>query len=447
MTRHRSSLIALVVALAIIAPAALAQAETTQRQIAAPLYKGKARARLIRRGRNQRFRPQARQQLATELKAMDVNSDAFQKKISAAPLQVRMDVFNHHAKQATGTAPTTFTRRLRGMLKQHGKKRVSKPSKSFFEVTNNNFDLFKKVMGKNVIWFAVNSKPGHLHTLIHDQNNGGKFHHNVYGEGGSNTNDATITNNMTQYALPVVLTDAQMKRFTSYMNAGLKHHRHFDSSHSVYGFFSRGKKIDKIACTNWVTSASIGELPRWAKTIDKRLVKMAAAGQITVPQAVAKNGLHGALAAAGTPEARQQLVTAVLGNQLTKWNKSAVKRMAKQFNKEAKAFPNKPADLLMRDALAKTLGLGRSQDPAKWSYDLMMSKKVPVVAILNGSAKAKADMPFNMEIMGTIGASGWVKKMGETIYNTGGRDNAGALGVVPDGRSTAVRPQPAQPAQ
>jgi hypothetical protein len=446
MIRHRSRFLALVIALALIVPGVAAQADTTTRQIAKPIYRGKVRTKLIRRGRNQRFRPQARQQLATELKAMDVNSKDFQKKVSSAPLQVRMEVFSHFAQQASGTAPTTFTRRLRGMLKQHGKTRVSKPSKSFFEVTNSNFDLFKKVMGKNVIWFAVNSSPGHLHTLIHDQNNGGKFHHNVYGEG-SGTNDATITNNMTQYALPVVLTDSQMKRFTSYMNAGLKHHRHGDKpDHSVYGFFSRGNKVTKIACTNWVTSASIGELPRWAKTIDKRLVKMAAAGQITVPQAVAKKGLHAALVGAGNADARQQIVTAVLGNTLTKWNKSAVKRMAKQFNKEATAFPNKPTDLLMRDALAKTLGLGRSQDPAKWSYDLLMSKKVPVVAILNGSAKAKSDMTFNMEIMGTIGTNGWVKKTTSGYFGYNAPQNAGALGVIPDGRSTAVRPA-ATPAQ
>ncbi len=439
MTRYTSRFLAILVALAVILPALANDASAEARKIKAPIYRGKARARLIRRGQGQRFRPQERQRLASELKAMDLNSADFQKKVSTAPLQVRMEVFNHFAKQASdnGTAPTTFTRRLRGMLKQHGKNRVAKPSKTFFEVTNANFDLFKKVMGKNVIWFAVNSSPGHLHTLIHDQNNGGKMHHNTYGEG-SGTNDATITGTFTQYALPVVLTDAQMKRFTSYMNAGQKHHSHNDNNHSVYGFFSRGQKVTKIACTNWVTSASIGELPRWAKTLDKRLVKMATAGQINVPTAVAKKGLHAALVSAKTAEGRQQVVAAVLGNQLSKWNKSAVKRMAKLFEKEATAFTNKPQDLMMRDALAKTLGLGRSQDPAKWSYDLLMSKKVPVVAILNSTPKAKRDMELNMEIMGTVGANGWVKKSTGGYYGYNAPQNSGALGVIPEGRSTAV---------
>ena len=106
MIRHRSRFLALVIALALVAPAVAAQADTTTRQIAKPIYRGKVRAKLIRRGRNQRFRPQARQQLATELKAMDVNSKDFQKKVSSAPLQVRMEVFSHFAQQASGTAPT-----------------------------------------------------------------------------------------------------------------------------------------------------------------------------------------------------------------------------------------------------------------------------------------------------------------------------------------------------
>ncbi|MCK5800961.1 MAG: hypothetical protein KAI47_27425 [Deltaproteobacteria bacterium] len=444
MTLHRSHLLVLIVAL--VAPmlvASFALAEPTQ--IKAPIYRGKVRARQIRRGRAQRFSPRERQALVHELKGMGVNSPAFQKKISVAPLQARMEIFKAIATETGGVAPTTFTRRLRGMLKQHGKNRVAKPSKSFVEVTNGNFELFQKTMGKNVIWFAVNSSPGHLHTLIHDQNNGGTFYHNTYGQG-TLTNKATITGYYTQYALPVVLTDAEMKRFTSYMNAGLKEHQHGDKpDHGVYGFYSRGKKITNIACTNWVTPASIGKLPRWAKTIDKRLVKMAAAGEVNVPKAVAKKGLYKALVSLKTVKARKQLVAAVLGNHLSKWNRSAVKRMAKAFEKEAKDFKDKPQELLMRDALAKTLGLGRSQDPAKWAYDLLMSKKVPVVAILNGQPKATQDMEINMEIMGVIGKDGWVSRHnfnGYGIYSSD-RADVGGIGVVPEGRSTAVRPAPA----
>ena len=444
LTRTRS--FALVIALALVPALAFADGP---RQVEAPTVRGaqKIRTRLIRQGRAQRFTPQARQQLVQRLSAMNVDSADFKKQISAAPLQVRMDVFSKLSAAGTGGAVTTFNRRLRGMAKVDGKNRVRKPSKTFFEVTPDNFDLFKKVMGKNVIWFAVNSSPGHLHTLIADQGKGERFHHNTYGEG-SGTNDATITastySGYTQYAFPVVLTDHEMARFTGYMNAGLKEHSHGDRpDHKTYGFYAKGNKVTNIACTNWATSASIGELPRWARTIDRRLQKMGAAGQVNVPQDVVKKGLHGALAAAATPEARQQIITAVLGNaNLTKWNRSAVKRMGKAFAKETAAFPNRPADLTMRSALAQTLGLGRSQDPAKWSYDLLMSKKVPVVAILNGSKSAQNTMEFNMEIMGTVGADGWVKKnTGGYYYGGNVPTNAGALGVVPDGRSS-LRPAP-----
>ena len=449
MTRHRTHLFALIAAAALVVPALVAstpaRAENAPRLVQGPTLGADVAARraLIRQGRSQRVRPQLRQEQVQRLTALSVDSPDFQKQISSAPMQVRMEVFKHFAAQQN-TAVTSFTRRLHGMAKVNGKNRVQKPSKTFFEVTPDNFDLFKKVMGKNVVWFAVNNSPGHLHTLIADQADGGKFHHNVYGEGGYNTNDASITGNLTQFAFPVVLTDKEMSRFTSYMNAGLQNHSHGDRpDHKVYGFYAKGKKVTNIACTNWVTSASIGQLPRWARTIDGRLKRMAAAGQVNVPQEVAQKGLHGALAAAGTPEARQALLTAVLGNgNLTKWNRGAVKRMGKLFTQQANAFTAKPGDLHLRSSLAETLGLGRSQDPAKWSYDLLMSKKVPVVAVMNGTRNANlASMELNMEIMGVVGQDGWVKKGSFTSYMSNVPANAGALGVVPDGRSS-LRPAP-----
>ncbi len=403
-----------------------------------------ARRAQIIRGRNQRFKPQQRQTMVRSLAAMDVNSTQFQKKISAAPIKVRMEVFQQMAT-AAGNEPQTFSRRLRGMLKVNGKNKVAKPHKKFVEVTQNNFDLFKKVLGGNVVWFAVNSSPGHLHTLIGDQAGRGQFHHNVYGEGGSNTNAASITGNYTQYAMPVVLTDRQMDRFTRYLNKGIEHHQHYQSNHSVYGFYARGNKVTDIKCTNWATAAPIGKLPRWAQTLDKRLVKMGTNGQLAnAPAAVAQKGLHAALAAAPDAAARGAIVTQVLSHRMSKWNRSAVKRMAKQFNKVTADFANRPTDLVMREALAKTLGLGRSKDPAKWSYDLMMSKKSPVVAVLNSTKKTDfSNMTFDMEIMGKIGPSGRVEANSGSYYN--GPANSGSLGVVPGVRMAATANPGANP--
>ncbi len=425
------------------------------RQIKGPRLKGDLQARKaqIIRGRNQRVRPQTRQNMVRELTAMKVDSAAFRQKISAAPLKVRVAVFKAKAAQGQpaatglrkawrklmkkntdavpGSEPQSFDRRLRGMLKQNGRNRVSKPHKKFVEVTQDNFKLFQQILGGNVVWFAVNSSPGHLHTLISDQGKGGTFHHNVYGEGGSNTDNAKITGNFTQYAMPVMLTDKQMDRFTRYMNKGLKHHKHNDSNHSVYGFYAKGNKISDIKCTNWATSAPVGNLPRWAKTLDRRLIKLGADGQLSkAPSSVRKQGLHAALAAAGNAKKRTAIVAKVLSNPMSKWNRSAVKRMAKQFDRVTSDFPNRPADLVLRDALAKTLGLGRSMDPAKWSYDLMMSKKVPVVAVLSGSKASEfSNMTFNMEIMGVVGKTGKV----EPNPSYANRDN-GNFGVVPAGR-------------
>ncbi len=162
------------------------------RQIKGPRLKGDLQARKaqIIRGRNQRVRPQTRQNMVRELTAMKVDSAAFRQKISAAPLKVRVAVFKAKAAQGQpaatglrkawrklmkkntdavpGSEPQSFDRRLRGMLKQNGRNRVSKPHKKFVEVTQDNFKLFQQILGGNVVWFAVNSSPGHLHTLISD---------------------------------------------------------------------------------------------------------------------------------------------------------------------------------------------------------------------------------------------------------------------------------------
>ena len=443
------------ISLTLITAMLLAAPTVSLARVQGPKLKGDLQARKaqILRGRSQRIRPQARQTMVRELSAMKVDSAQFRQKISAAPLKVRLEVFKQKSAQGKpaatglrkmfrkvlkrsteavpGVQPQAFNRRLRGMLKENGRNRVSKPHKNFVEVTPENFKLFQQVLGGNVVWFAVNSSPGHLHTLIGDQGGRGKFHHNVYGEGGSNTNEAKITGNFTQYAMPVVLSDRQMDRFTRYMNAGLKSHKHNDSDHKVYGFYAKGNKITDIKCTNWATSAPVGNLPRWAKTLDSRLMKMGAAGQLgKAPSTVRKSGLHAALASAGNAKARKTIVDKVLKNPMSKWNRSAVKRMAKQFDKVTADFPNRPADLVLRDALSKTLGLGRSKDPAKWSYDLMMSKKVPVVAVLNSSRNNDfSNMTFNMEIMGVVGQNGRVEA--NSSYSSSSNGN---YGVIPADR-------------
>lgn len=396
----------------------------------------RSRSMMIRRGRNQRVAPRERLSQVETLSLMNIDSAEFQKAISKAPLQVRLGVFKKIAESRRHHV-TRFKRRIRGMQKENGRNKVAHSQKEFFEVTDKTFNLFHKIMGQNVIWFAVTESPGHLHTLIKDQDGKGRFHHNTYGEG-QFTNQAGISSSLTQYALPVVLTDKEMDRFTRYFNAGLKEHNHNTLSHGVYGFYANKQLINKIACTNWATSASVGDLPRWVKTIDKRMIRAAKEKTLDLPKSVGKYGLYGALARAKTAKRRKIIVDAVLNSgQLRKWNKNAIKRLAKAFNRETSDLPQRPTDLVLRNSLAGIFGLSRSQDPAKWSYDLMLSKKVPIVGVLNKTKTLKDDYRFNFEIMGDIPKHGWVVK-GNYRYLRNPGD--GERGVIPDGRSSAHRP-------
>jgi hypothetical protein len=268
------------------------------------------------------------------------------------------------------------------------------------------------------------------------------------------TDTASITGNYSQYAMGVQLTDGEMDRLVRYMNAGstANAQNYSTGKTTVFGFYnSRKQKVTDIRCTNWATSAPIGELPRWARTIDRRITKNAEAGGLLaqgVPEILAAGGLHAALAQAATPEARADVVrrlVAVPG--MSKWNKSAVRRMAKAFKKELADFPSRPADLVLRQSLAQTLGLNRSQDPAKWSFDLLVSKRVPVVAVLNGTRDAGlAQKLLNWEIMGSVDAAGTVVANSYQDYSN---PNAKNLGVVPPEKRlpTPRRPRPQQPAQ
>ncbi|MBW2736310.1 MAG: hypothetical protein JRH20_28310, partial [Deltaproteobacteria bacterium] len=132
-------------------------------------------------------------------------------------------------------------RMWRGMMKQGTS--LSR-EKTFFEVSPETFDLFTKVMGPNVAWFAGNRDPGHLHSLIADQGGRGEMHHNTHG---TTFDRGAVRGNYTQVVMPIVLTDREMDRYVRYQNAGQQ--AGFTHRKRVYGFYARGKKIDDIACT------------------------------------------------------------------------------------------------------------------------------------------------------------------------------------------------------
>ena len=146
-------------------------------------------------------------------------------------------------------------------------------------------------------------------------------------------------------------------------------------------------------------------------------------------------GLHAALAGAADAAARKVIVTKVLSHKMSKWNRSAVKRMSKAFTKQLTDFPNRPTDLVLRKSMAETFGVSRSQDPAKWSYDLLMSKRVPVIAVMNKTADAGLkEKTLKWEIMGNIAPNGQV--VAGSHYGS-----VKDLGVIPADR----RPLQAQP--
>ena len=409
------------------------------------------RTRVIRQARTQRIKPAAHKAMTKDLLKAKPGTAEYRTLAGKTSLQARAQAFIKTSEKA-GTPVTTFTRRLRGLLKVGKRNKVSHHSKTFVEVTEANFAAFSQTMGQNTVWFAVNDSPGHLHTLAADQGDKGRMWHNVYGV---KSDPAGLTGNMTQYAMGVHLTDGEMDRFVRYFNAGMKHgydpagygDSGTDGKATVYGFYnSKGEKVggkDNIKCTNWVTSAPIGALPRWAKTIDKRLVKLTTEGKLkNVSELNKAGGLHAALAGAKDAAARQDIVARVLGNKMSKWNRSAVKRMGKAFTRQLTDFPNRPTDLVLRGSMAETFGVNRSQDPAKWSYDLLMSKRVPVIAVMNKTADpGLKGNTFKWEIMGNISPTGQV--VPGSHYGT-----IKDLGVIP-ARSQAPTPNdvPATPAQ
>lgn len=380
----------------------------------------KANITAVKRARNNRIKPAEVTRIGTKLSTKVLGGTTMTDKglrgeMAVAPLKARLSVFQKVAN-SKGHTVQSFTRRLRGMVKNGKKNKVVTAEKTFFEVLPATVNDFRESMGENVIWFAASASPGHLHTLVADQDGGSTLTHNTYG---ATMDEATIPR--LQYLAPAHVDKAQMARFTKYLNAGV------DAGHSekgkVYGFKkSNGEWVYQTACTNWATSAPIGDLHRWAQTVDKNIMKEVKSGALG---AEFKDGLHAALAKASTPAARQTvLATALSAPGLSKWTKSSAKRLGKEFDIILEKFPNRPAELVARQSLSEVMGVARSQDPAKWMYDLVLSKTVPVVGVLATERAADfKNMQFDMEIMGTITNKGTVVK-GEGY-------GAGGVGVIP----------------
>lgn len=416
-----------IVVLALLALLWSASAEAQVRGVQRPSKSAlsQKRVKAVKQARAQGVKPERVNELsatlgrrASELGEANLGDAGFRGDLSTAPLRARLEVFRKVAKER-GVDVRTFDRRLRGMLKANGKNRVAKPKKRFFEITAETFDLFPKIMGENVIWFAASPSPYHLHTLLSDQDGGGTFTHNTYGKGP--LTNATIPRE--QYLAGVQLTGPEMDRFVRYLNAGVEHDKR-----GVYGFkTSSGTMICETACTNWATSAPVGPVERWIRSVDKRVSRAASEGRL---DAKFSDGLHAALAKAADQGAREALLGELLRTDgLDRRTKDGARRLGKEFDRTLETFPNRPADLVGRESLASVVGVNRSQDPAKWMYDLFLSKRVPVIGIASTSAKADFDrMTFDLEIMGGIDEAGRVTPID-------GRDN---LGVVPAGRSSAL---------
>jgi hypothetical protein len=391
-----------------------------------------SRVTAVKKARSQRVSPTRINELGQTIGARvaaggeaSLRDPSVREALATAPLQARLEVFKQAAEQR-GLSIQTFQRRLRGMVKNGKRNGVVSSKKTFFEVTAESFDLFPKVMGEGVIWFAASASPGHLHTLLSDQDGGPNFTHNTYGQGP--LTGASMPRE--QYIAPAQLTGAEMDRFTRYLNASVDS----GDKRTVYGFKSRGQLVCNTACTNWATSAPVGDLHRWVRSVDKKVAGAARGGTLDRKY---EGGLHAVLAAAETPEQRAAVLAEVNATPgLSKITRSQIKRLGKEFDLVTKTWPNRPKDLVGRESLASLMGVARSQDPAKFMYDLMMSKRVPVIGVLNQQREANfANKTFDMEIMGVISATGDVER--------GNGWNTQGLGVVPADRRPGAQAAPA----
>lgn len=323
-----------------------------------------------------------------------LKTPALRKQIADAPLATRLTLFKSLAEKK-GKGVQMFTRTLKGMLKNGKSTKLAKSKTTFFEVLPGTKTLFRETMGENVIWFASSASPYHLHTLLADQNGGAKMTHNTYG---AYMDQATITR--TQYLAPAVLDKAQMARFTKYLNAGVE--AGYSDRGSVYGFkTSKGSTVYETTCTNWATSAPIGDVHPWVAKLDTAIAKDTSLG----PKF--KEGLHAALAKPKSAQGRKALVETVLASSQPTRVKDAAKRLLKEFDTTLQQHPNRPAELVARQSLSQVMGVSRSQDPAKWMFDLILSRSTPVVGVISHSKDPNfKNMEFDLGIMGTINTDG-----------------------------------------
>jgi hypothetical protein len=395
-----------------------ADAQRAIKKVQSP-NKGKvtaAQIAAVKKARTQRYTPTQVKLGATLSKSIlggtSITGPTMRQKLSISSLASRLTVFQNVAK-SKGLGVQTFSRTLKGLSKNGKTSKAVEAKKTFFEVLPKTAALFRESMGENVIWFASSAAPYHLHTLVADQNGGKNLTHNTYG---ATMDKASITR--TQYMAPAHLDKAQMARFTEYLNAGVK--AGYSGRKSVYGFKnSKGKMIYETECTNWATSAPIGDLPKWVQKVDSSVKSSAASGKLGREFG---DGLHAALAKAKNPTARKTLLTKALKAQgMTTATKNAVKKLAKEFDTILKQFPNRPAGLVARESLSKIMGVSRSQDPAKWMYDLILSKNAPVIGVISRAKDPNfKTMDFDLGIMGTFNAKG------EVIKGSGR-----GLGVIP----------------
>ncbi len=382
---------------------------------------------------------QEAQTAAQPLIQMGVNHADFQKHISAAPLEVRHAVFQHLAQEVGGSE--SAERAIRGYM-PHLQKTV-KTKKRFFTLTTENFSLFQKVMGRNVVWFTLNNNPNHLFTMLMDQNTSDKGYSNTYGK--DNSRIAKV-GSFLQVALPLVLTDKQMDRFVDYMNTGVKH-----GKEKAFGFFTTrdGQEVkipaSKIACTNWATAAPIGSLAGWIKDLDHQIKDLANSGQLNdVPRTLGKKGLHGLLAAVSQGERglkshanikglrvrvrnlRNTIIQQVLANEqvISGQLRENVQQLGRLFDKERRDFYKRSPDTVGRKPLAHLAEALRSQNPDKWGGDLMLSKLVPLVAVLAKPATEEiGSVMINLRYAGTVGNDGKFQHNRDAHFN-------GAKGVL-----------------
>ncbi|HEY8143318.1 MAG TPA: hypothetical protein VIG06_11630 [Kofleriaceae bacterium] len=131
-------------------------------------------------------------------------------------------------------------------------------------------------------------------------------------------------------------------------------------------------------------------------------------------------------------EARKAIVAELMAAEgLTPHTRAGVKRLGKEFEIVAEKWPQRPLDLVGRQSLGDVMGVTRSQDPAKWMYDLFMSKRVPVIGVIRKSKmESFADTLFDLEQMGNIDVKGDVVP-GEN-----------SRGVVPPERRPGYVPPP-----